>query len=243
MAIVGLTLISCDQQISHNKINHSQGLETKKYLMPGLAHGFLQSPINILSKQTEEGTHNITVNFKDEINEVENLGHTVQLDFKEGNTITIDQKTYEFKQLHFHTPAEHLIDGITYPMEMHIVNQLQEDKAEYAVFAFHFKMGKANKFIDEFLNLIPKDEHQSKEVATGIVKLRDLFGENPREEWNSFYSYKGSLTTPPYTESVSWFVVKKIFTASPDQIKKINLIEGDNARHIQADYNRTISQE
>ena len=104
-------------------------------------------------------------------------------------------------------------------------------------------MGKANKFIDEFLNLIPKDEHQSKEVATGIVKLRDLFGENPREEWNSFYSYKGSLTTPPYTESVSWFVVKKIFTASPDQIKKINLIEGDNARHIQADYNRTISQE
>ena len=243
MAIIGLTLTSCAHQNCHNKINHDQNLKTKTNLIPGLAHGFLQSPINILSKQTEEGKHNITVNFKDEINEVENLGHTVQLDIKEGNTITIDQKTYEFKQIHFHTPAEHLIDGITYPMEMHIVNKTKGDKAEYAVFAFHFKMGKENKFIDEFLNLIPKDEHQSKEVVTGIVKLRDLFGENPREEWNSFYSYKGSLTTPPYTESVSWFVVKKIFTASPDQIKKINLVQGSNARFIQAEYNRTISQE
>jgi carbonic anhydrase len=243
MAILGLTLTSCDQQKSHNKISHDQNLKTKTYLMPGLIHGFLQSPINILSKQTEEGKHNITVNFKDEINEVENLGHTVQLDFKEGNTITIDQKIYEFKQLHFHTPAEHLIDGITYPMEMHIVNQLQGDKTEYAVFAFHFKMGKENKFIDEFLSLIPKDENQSKEVATGIVKLRDLFGENPREEWNSFYSYKGSLTTPPYTESVKWFVVKKIFNASPDQIKKINLVQGNNARFVQAEYHRTINQE
>ena len=243
MAIVGLILTSCAHQNSHNKINHSQGLETKKYLMPGLDHRLLQSPINILSAETETGRHDITVNIKDEITKVENLGHTVQLDFKECQTITIDQKTYEFKQIHFHTPAEHLIDGITYPMEMHIVNRLLGGKAEYAVFAFHFKMGKENKFIDEFLNLIPKDENQLKEVATGIVKLRDLFGENPREEWGKFYNYKGSLTTPPYTESVNWFVVKKIFTASPDQIKKINTIEGDNARHIQADHNRAIDQE
>ncbi len=253
MAIVGLNLVSCDKQKSDQNIDssfheeplnkHDQKSESRKYLIPGLDHGLLQSPINILSKQTETERHNITVNFKDEINKVDNLGHTVQLDFEEGHTITIDQKTYEFKQIHFHTPAEHLIDGITYPMEMHIVNKFIGDETEYAVFAFHFKMGEKNKFINEFLNLIPKDENQSKEIATGIVKLRDLFGENPREEWNSFHSYKGSLTTPPYTESVNWFVVKKIFNASPDQIQKINMVTGDNSRHIQAVYNRTISQE
>jgi len=253
MAIVGLSFISCDKQQNQQNIDssfhekslkeHNQKSKSRTYLIPGLDHGLLQSPINILSKQTETGRHNITVNIKDEINKVENLGHTVQLDFQEGNTITIDQKTYEFKQIHFHTPAEHLIDGITYPLEMHIVNQLPGDKPEYAVFAFHFKMGEENKFIDEFLNLIPKEEHQSKEIETGIVKLRDLFGKNPREEWNSFYSYKGSLTTPPFTESVQWFVVKKIFDASPGQIKKINMVQGDNARHIQAEYNRTIRRE
>ena len=253
MAIIGLSFIGCDQQKSSKKIdlssqekslnNNNQKSDSREYLIPGLDHGLLQSPINILSKQTKTGRHNITVNFKDEISKVDNLGHTIQLDFEEGNTITIDQKTYEFKQIHFHTPAEHLIDGITYPMEMHIVNELIGDRIEYAVVAFHFKMGKENKFINEFLSLIPKDENQSKEIPTGIVKLRDLFGENPREEWDSFYSYKGSLTTSPYTESVNWFVVKKIFNASPDQIKKINMIEGDNARHIQAEYNRAIRQE
>jgi carbonic anhydrase len=253
MAIIALTLVSCHKQQSQQNIDssfhekslkeHNQKSKSITYLIPGLDHVLLQSPINILSKQTETGRHNITVNYKDEISKVDNLGHTVQLDFEEGHTITIDQKTYEFKQIHFHTPAEHLIDGITYPMEMHIVNQLSGDKPEYAVIAFHFKMGEENKFIDEFLNLIPKEEHRSKEIETGIVKLRDLFGENPREEWSSFYSYKGSLTTPPYTESVRWFVVKKIFHASPDQIKKINRVEGDNARHIQGEYNRTIRQE
>ena len=253
MAIMGLALVSCDKQKSlndsHPTYNESdvdkrpQEPETKNYLVPGLDHGLLQSPINILSNETEAGRHSITVNFSDEINQVDNLGHTVQLDIKEGSTITVDQKTYEFKQIHFHTPAEHLIDGITYPMEMHIVNKLIGDETEYLVFAFHFKMGKENKFISQFLNLIPKNEDQSKEIATGTVKLRNLFGKNPREEWNSYYNYKGSLTTPPYTESVNWFVVKKIFNASSDQIQKINLIEGDNARHIQAEYNRTINQE
>lgn len=253
IALMGFTLIACDKRNTHPTINsnsykdpsnkHDQISESKKYLIPGLDHGLLQSPINILSKETETGRHDITVNIKDEITKVENLGHTVQLDFKKGQTITIDKKIYEFKQIHFHTPSEHLIDGITYPMEMHIVNKLIGGKAEYAVFAFHFKMGKENKFINEFLHLIPKDKNQSQDVATGIVKLRDLFGDNPREEWNSFYSYKGSLTTPPYTESVNWFVVKKIFEASTDQIKGINMIEGDNARHIQADYDRTIRLE
>ena len=57
------------------------------------------------------------------------------------------------------------------------------------------------------------------------------------------YHYKGSLTTSPYTESVNWYVMKRIFEASPEQIERINAIEGDNARHTQARYERDISAE
>ncbi len=108
--------------------------------MPGLKHGLAQSPINILSDQSEHRKHNITFNFKDEINKVQNLGHTIQLDFEPGSTVNVDGKTFEFKQVHFHTPSEHLIDGITYPMEMHVVNTLagqdKEDTTEYLVILF-----------------------------------------------------------------------------------------------------------
>jgi len=54
------------------------------------------------------------------------------------------------------------------------------------------------------------------------------------------YHYKGSLTTPPYTETLDWLVVKTIQQASPEQIRRINLIEGDNARRVQALYERKV---
>jgi len=258
--LIVFLLIGCN----HNKVlvkGNQQGQQNDKhatvthhkketlYTLPGLKHGLLQSPINILSDQSERGKHNVTFNFKDQINKVQNLGHTVQLDFEAGSTVNVDGKIFEFKQIHFHTPAEHLIDGITYPMEMHVVNtlvgQTEEETTEYLVLSFLFKMGKENKFIDEFIRLIPGVKDESEDVSTGTVNLRKLIDNNPdynREKvLNSYFSYKGSLTTPPYTESVNWFVMNTIIDASPEQIQQINKIQGDNARRIQAQYGRPVS--
>lgn len=215
------------------------------YALPGLDHGFEQSPINIVSTADEDGKHNITLFFKDEVNKIENLGHTIQLDFAEGSTITQDDTTFVFKQCHFHTPSEHLIDGITYPMEMHIVNLMpNEDKnatPQYLVIGVLFKEGKENKFLADFLNAIPKEENSSAQLKAGSVKLADLFGSIPKEIRGHHYSYRGSLTTPPYTESVRWYITKHIFEASAAQIEAINKVEGNNARHVQALYGRTVT--
>jgi len=218
---------------------------SKTYTMPSLDHGLIQSPINILSSQQHASqSHKITVNFQDEISAVENLGHTVQLDFAEGSSIISDGMRYEFKQMHFHTPSEHLIDGMTFPMEMHIVNYHQPENASdtphYLVIAVLFKMGKENAFITEFLDKIPKHEHEITKVEQGQVRLYDLFNDNLGNELQHFYHYLGSLTTAPYTESVNWFVLKHVIEASPKQIGLINYIEGNNARHIQARYGRKI---
>ena len=161
--------------------------------MPGLKHGLLQSPINILSEQSEKGKHNITFNFKDEINNVQNLGHTVPLDFEPGSTVNVDGKTFEFKQVHFHTPAEHLIDGITYPTEMHVVNtligQAEEDTTEYLVISFLFRMGEENEFINEFIDLMPGDKDESEGISTGTVNLKHLFERNHKKVLNSYFYY------------------------------------------------------
>ncbi|NER13214.1 carbonic anhydrase family protein [Leptobacterium flavescens] len=220
-------------------------LEEGSYVHPDGTICHAQSPINILSFNADsQGMHNITFNFKDEINAVENLGHTVQLDFKEGSTITVDGETFNFRQLHFHTPSEHLIDGVTYPMEMHMVNTLQDQKEgetpQFLVIGALFKMGKESKFISEFINSIPEEEHEKTEVIPGQILVGDLFSERPEDVLDSYYHYMGSLTTPPYTESVRWYVSKHIFEASPQQIKRILEIEGANARHVQSLNDRTL---
>ncbi len=222
--------------------------EVKKqqgYVLPGLEHGFEQSPINIISTANEGGKHNITLYFKDDVNKIENLGHTIQLDFAEGSTIIQDDTTFAFKQCHFHTPSEHLIDGMTFPMEMHIVNLMPNDDKnatpQYLVIGVLFKEGKENKFIADFLNAIPKEEHETAPLNAGSVKMADLFGVIPKEIKGHFYNYRGSLTTPPYTESVRWYIAKHIFEASAAQIEAINKVEGNNARHVQALYGRTVT--
>jgi carbonic anhydrase len=206
-----------------------------------------QSPINILSQETSEGKHNVTFNFEDKINKIENLGHTVQLDFEPGSTIIQEGKTFEFKQMHFHTPSEHLIDGVTFPMELHIVNQLigqkEGEKAEYLVIAGLFRMGEESLFINEFIDAIPQKANTSLEIEPGVVRLNDLLHGSPQEQMANCYHYEGSLTTNPFTETVHWYVSKHVFEASPEQIRRINLIEGDNARHVQALYGRDVIKE
>lgn len=263
ITLAAITLMACNQQekqkgtaqtntdsiAAMNEANATvSDTERKKeqaYIMPGLDHGFEQSPINIISTVNDEGKHNVTMYFNDEINKIENLGHTVQLDFKEGSTIEQNDTVYNFKQCHFHTPSEHQIDGITYPLEMHIVNIMPNENKEatpqYLVIGVLFKIGKENKFIADFINAIPSEVDKTTNIKTGKVKLSDLFGNLPKAINGHYYYYKGSLTTPPYTESVRWHITKHIFEASAEQIETINKLEGNNARHVQALYGRLIS--
>jgi len=215
------------------------------YAMPRLDEKLSQSPINILSDSTLTDTNQqVSIKYGTDITEIENLGHTIQLDFKAGNDFTVGGKTFTSRQFHFHTPSEHLIDGLTYPMEVHIVNILKDSDTtkspQYLVVAFLFKMGKENQFLKEFLNKIPEEERNSS-LPDGKVKFGDLFSQISNKVISGgYYSYKGSLTTPPYSESVTWIVNKYILEASPEQILTIEKLEGENARYLQALHARKV---
>jgi carbonic anhydrase len=217
------------------------------YALPRMNDGTAQSPINIVTAGLPSNTkHRSDLKFTGSINGVENLGHTIQVDFAEGSVTLVDGKRYELKQLHFHTPSEHLIDGITFPMEMHIVSKVNDSPknggSTYTVLGILFKMGRENKFLSEILDSIPKEEGKDA-LNPARVKLNDLLTEFSGGERFAYYNYQGSLTTPPYTESVNWVVAKKIFEASQEQIAKIEKLEGNNARHVRALNNRKIEAE
>ena len=163
---------------------------------------------------------------------------------RRGITTEFDGNRYEFMQLHFHTPSEHLVDGITYPMEMHLVHSRpglsSNDPPNYLVVALLFRMGKPNQFIEEFLDAIPTQEGRSAKLDGVFVE--DVLGSGLDVESIDYFHYRGSLTTPPYTECVDWMVAKQIVEAGPAQIQRIHLVEGDNARHIQRLGGRAIDE-
>jgi carbonic anhydrase len=221
------------------------GTKTEQgYALPRQSGQMAQSPINIISDKVEKDSTQFSFAFHSDFDAVENLGHTVQVDFKKGSTCAVNGKDYTSKQFHFHTPSEHLIDGVTYPLEMHIVNVQTDssnpDKPSYLVLSVLFKMGKENKFLNEFLNGIPNEEGEKHALHDEEVKLDDLLSQSAANDMKSYYAYNGSLTTPPFTEAVQWVILKHVAEASEEQIMRIEKMEGNNARHVQAVNQRKI---
>ena len=215
------------------------------YALPKHGAELAQSPIDIISVKTaKDPKQQVSLIFHSNIVVAENLGHTIQLDFKNGSTCTVNGKNYVSKQFHFHTPSEHLVDGLTFPMEMHIVNVLTDssdaNKSSYLVFGILFKIGAENKFINEFLNKIPHEEGEKSDLKEGDVNLNDLLSQFPDNKIKSYYTYSGSLTTPPFTEAVHWVILKDPVEASEEQIEAIEKMEGNNARHVQAVNDRKV---
>lgn len=223
------------QQGQNGKSGQDHGQAEK---IPGLAHGICQSPVNIQTDSAGAGMHKVAVHYEAKDEKVANLGHTVQVNFGDGGNITFDDKRYNFKQFHFHTPSEHWIDGTPYPLEMHLVHTLESDDQRYFVFSVLFESGDSDPFLNAFLDAIPKGEGQSKSLADGTVDVNTLFADNP-----GYYQYRGSLTTPPYTETVQWAILKKHRTASQEQVRAILDIEGVNARQLQPLYGRSVETE
>jgi carbonic anhydrase len=237
-------LVACKQEKKPAAPPDQHQTEQDLYTLPGLDHGLIQSPVNILTSKLEEGTrHKIEVhrNHPERATAIVNTGHSVELEFEPGTSIEFDGVEYDFIQAHFHTPSEHQLDGMTFPMEIHFVNMKKSDNdqpPQYLVIAIFFKMGEENAFIAKFIDRIPRHEHDTVAIEDEPLILDELLGDMQPDQ--NYYTYQGSLTTPPYTETVRWLIQRTILNASPAQIGTINEIEGNNARHVQARYGRVI---
>jgi carbonic anhydrase len=173
------------------------------------------------------GKHKIEFHYQSSKEHVENLGHTVKVTYDPGSSLEFDGKLYDLAQFHFHTPSEHLLDGVTYPMELHLVHTEHNHPERFLVIGVLFKEGGSNGLIQTFLRDVPEQAGKRAE-ADAKLDASSLF--KPHE---GYYHYEGSLTTPPFSETVTWLVLDQVHDAAPEQIEAMNRIEGNNARHIQ----------
>lgn len=160
-------------------------------------------------------------------------GYTVQVYGTEDSFVTVADKRYQFKQFHFHSPAEHTIDDTTHPLEMHLVHQ-EEGTDNLVVLGVFIEEGQSNEFLENVFSEIPEEEKS--EVATDItIDLSDYI---PPAQ--TFYTYIGSLTTPPCTVGVDWVVFEEPIQASSEQIQKFADRHGNSARPVQPLKNRRV---
>ena len=196
--------------------------------------GEAQSPIDIPDAKARKGDiAPLLFNYKSAPLKVLDNGHTIEVVYPPGSFVSIEGKRYELQQFHFHKPAEEKIDGKGFDMDAHLVHKGPD--GNLAVIAVLFKAGKENKTIKAIWDNLPKEK--GKEQSVGAVKI-DAVDLLPDDK--GYYSYAGSLTTPPCSEGVTWYVLKSPVQISADQIARFGRVYPMNARPIQPFNDRDI---
>ena len=180
--------------------------------------GLKQSPINIIDSiaslnNFEDNPIEIFYEPKTILHKVKNNGHTVQFDFKKGNSIEYKDDIYDLAQLHFHGDSEHTVNGERYPIEIHLVHK--NDKEEITVLGMLGREGGEHQLFEFFSTFLPIVKGENREIMQSI-DLATIFNAK-----RSFYSYHGSLTTPPCTENVNWVMFSEPITLPSDVIARI----------------------
>lgn len=180
-------------------------------------NGKQQSPINIIHKDTDSipAKTDLKILYTPTtlISEVENNGHSIQFDFEAGDSINYKNETYYLKQIHFHEPSEHKVNGIIYPIEMHLVHLNKTGKI--TVIGILGEEGDESQLFEFFESFLPIETGKTKDIHQNI-DLSSLFLEDKH-----YYSYSGSLTTPPCSESVNWIVFKEPIVLSVEEVIKL----------------------
>lgn len=189
------------------------------------AEGEHQSPIDIETYKTNEVSARLEFYYKASSVELINNGHTVQAIPDKDNYIIALGKSYHMRQIHFHDPSEHHLDGVIYPMEIHMVHT--DSSGGLAVVALLVKEGPSNSVLGAIWSGLPHDidEHSRPDGKLDMLKLIP--------DMQDIYHYQGSLTTPPCTEGVEWFVIGNPIRMSKEQISEFKKLHPGNSRPIQ----------
>jgi len=183
-------------------------------------HSLSQSPINIDTTlvQPMQDNGNLQLSYSRTVDAVFDTGSAIQ--GMATGTANINNRFFNLQQFHFHTHSEHTIDGQKTEAELHFVHEAQNGRL--AVLGVFLVEGKHNSTLQTILDAINKNQ------AIHHVYLYDLL-----PKVSDYYHYLGSLTTPPLTENVEWYVFKETVEISAEQIHLLKSYHANNCRHTQ----------
>lgn len=168
-----------------------------------------------------------------------NNGYTIRVNYHDapgaGSFLSVGAIRYHLTQFHFHRPSEEYVHGKPYAMVVHLMHESSDGKV--AGVAVLLKAGRANSTIQKIWDHMPRVKGNEEEVP-GIAV--DPAGLLPRDA--AYYEYQGSLTAPPCTEGVTWFVLKTPVDVSAEQIEAFAKLYPHDVRPIQPLNGRMVKE-
>ena len=198
--------------------------------------GRAESPINIEgAKKAPVDMPRLKINYAPLPIDIVNTGHAIQFNaMPNTDSITLGDKAYQLVQFHFHSPGEERFAGKESVMDAHLVHSTADGKL--LVLAVQFKLGAhANPVIQAMLDRVPSEKGAEMKVTAVTVNPLDLLPKN-----TGYYTYSGSLTTPPCTEGVTWIEFKEPVSITKQQLDAMQHFYRGNQRPVQALNGREI---
>ena len=187
--------------------------------------GLEQSPIDI-TRTTKANLDSIRFDYHSSPLRIIDNGHTIQVNYAPGSSIIVGDARYELRQFHFHRPSEERINGHGSDMVVHLVHA--DSTGHLAVVAVLLTAGAAQPLIQTLWDHLPT-EHGHEELVAGVeINAASLL---PADR--GYFTFPGSLTTPPCSEHVTWFVLKHPVTISSQEIQTFSRLYAHNARPTQ----------
>lgn len=195
--------------------------------------GTQQSPIDI-SASSKKNMPQLQFNYAPARIDLVYNGHTVQENEEQGSFVSVGGRRFNLQQFHFHAPSEHTVGGKHSAMEMHLVHK--DENGHVAVVGIMIEEGEHNAALDAVWDYLPSQVNKTRKVDVQFNAQSILPSDH------SYFHYMGSFTTPPCTEDVDWFVMRKPIRFSKAQIARFTAIINHNNRPVQALNGRAIER-
>lgn len=152
-----------------------------------------------------------------------------------GGGFSLLGKRYELIRTVFHRPSEFTVGGRAFDMDVQLVHK--SDDGKQAIVTVLLEKGAENPVIQTALNNLPLEKGGEVAPPRQSIDINRLLPENRR-----YFTFMGSLTTPPCTEDVLWLVLKQPQQISPEQLDIFQRLYPPNARPVQPAHERIIKE-
>jgi carbonic anhydrase len=196
--------------------------------------GHEQSPIDIRGAHINKALEPVEYHYLSGGVTVVNNGHALQVNVHPGSYIVTGGVRYDLIQFHFHSPSEEAIRGKFADMDVHLVHKSADGKLLVIAVRFLRDQDIPNALLATLTDNLPKKE--GKEVV--VTDMINPGGLLPADR--GYYTYTGSLTTPPCTEGVRWIVYEQEMTMSRTQYRAFQSLYKINSRPLQDAHGRRI---